>query len=178
MPGHTTSWFVGYPELASAPGPYSIERKWGIFQPTMDPAREDTYKFLDQFLGEMAALFPDRLFPHRRRRSGPHAMEAVRLHSGFRARTASENAGRHCRRISAARSEDPEEIRQDHGRVGRSFASGSGCRCGDPILARSGGAGRRREAGLSRHPFVRLLPGPHESGELSLCRRSADWTTA
>ena len=42
MPGHTTSWFVGYPELASAPGPYQIERKWGIFQPTHGPfARAD-----------------------------------------------------------------------------------------------------------------------------------------
>jgi hexosaminidase len=62
LPGHTTSWFVGYPELASAPGPYSIERSWGIFQPTMNPAREETYKFLDKFLGEMAALFPDPYF--------------------------------------------------------------------------------------------------------------------
>ncbi len=62
MPGHTTSWFVGYPELASAPGPYQIERKWGIFQPTMDPSREQIYAFLDQLIGEMAALFPDPFF--------------------------------------------------------------------------------------------------------------------
>ncbi len=62
LPGHTTSWFVGYPELASAPGPYSIERSWGIFEPTMNPAREGTYKFLDQFLAEMTALFPDPYF--------------------------------------------------------------------------------------------------------------------
>jgi len=62
MPGHTTSWFVGYPELASAPGPYHIERKWGIFQPLMDPSREETYAFLDAFIGEMAALFPDPCF--------------------------------------------------------------------------------------------------------------------
>jgi hexosaminidase len=59
MPGHTTSWFVGYPELASGPGPYHIERKFGIFDPAMDPSREETYKFLDAFLGEMAQLFPD-----------------------------------------------------------------------------------------------------------------------
>src|SRR5262249_33035526 len=31
MPGHSTSWLVGYPELGSAPGPYQIERKWGVF---------------------------------------------------------------------------------------------------------------------------------------------------
>jgi hexosaminidase len=62
IPGHTTSWFAGYPELASAPGPYRIERKWGIFQPTMDPSREETYAFLDGFIGEMASLFPDSYF--------------------------------------------------------------------------------------------------------------------
>src|SRR3984957_3450067 len=62
MPGHSTAWFVGYPELASAPGPYEIERRWGIFDPAMDPTREETYKFLDKFIGEMAELFPDQFF--------------------------------------------------------------------------------------------------------------------
>src|SRR5229473_2261707 len=62
MPGHSTAWFVGYPDLASAPGPYSIERKWGVFDPAMDPTRESTYKFLDEFIGEMATLFPDQFF--------------------------------------------------------------------------------------------------------------------
>jgi hexosaminidase len=62
IPGHTTSWFVGYPELASAPGPYEIQRRWGIFEPAMDPSRESTYQFLDAFLGEMAPLFPGRYF--------------------------------------------------------------------------------------------------------------------
>jgi hexosaminidase len=62
MPGHSTAWFVGYPELASAPGPYEIERHWGIFDPAMDPTKESTYKFLDEFIGEMAKLFPDKFF--------------------------------------------------------------------------------------------------------------------
>ena len=62
MPGHSTAWFVGYPELASGPGPYEIERKWGVFDPAMDPTEERTYKFLDQFIGEMAQLFPDKYF--------------------------------------------------------------------------------------------------------------------
>jgi hexosaminidase len=62
MPGHSTSWFAGYPELASGPGPYQIERRWGIFDPAMDPSRETTYKFLDKFIGEMAELFPDSYF--------------------------------------------------------------------------------------------------------------------
>ncbi|HEU0178099.1 MAG TPA: family 20 glycosylhydrolase [Blastocatellia bacterium] len=59
LPGHATSWVVGYPELASASGPYQIERQPGVFDPTLDPTREEIYQFLDGFFGEMAALFPD-----------------------------------------------------------------------------------------------------------------------
>lgn len=59
IPGHSTSWLVGYPELGSAPGPYTIERRPGIFEPALDPTREEVYKFLETFFAEMAALFPD-----------------------------------------------------------------------------------------------------------------------
>jgi hexosaminidase len=62
VPGHATSWFVAYPELASEPGPYQVEHKWGVFNPAMDPTREETYQFLDDFIGEMARLFPDPYF--------------------------------------------------------------------------------------------------------------------
>ena len=62
MPGHSTSWLVGYPELASAPGPYEIERHWGVCDPCLDPTRERVYIFLDTFIGEMARLFPDEYF--------------------------------------------------------------------------------------------------------------------
>jgi len=62
IPGHTTAWFAAYPELAAAPGPYEIERYWGIFKPTMDPSNEAVYTFLDAFLQEMTALFPDPYF--------------------------------------------------------------------------------------------------------------------
>jgi hexosaminidase len=60
MPGHATSWFTGYPGYASAPGPYQIERKFGVFDPVFDPTREETYRFIDGFIAEMAPLFPDR----------------------------------------------------------------------------------------------------------------------
>ena len=59
LPGHATAWLVGYPELASAPGPYEIERFFGVFDPTFNPVSEKTYVFLDEFFGEMAGLFPD-----------------------------------------------------------------------------------------------------------------------
>ncbi len=62
VPGHSTAWFVGYPELASGAGPYEIERRWGIFDPAFDPTSEKTYKFLNELFGEMAKLFPDHFF--------------------------------------------------------------------------------------------------------------------
>jgi len=62
LPGHSTAWFVGYPELASGSGPYQIERHWGVFDPAMNPTQEGTYKFLDEFVGEMVQLFPDQFF--------------------------------------------------------------------------------------------------------------------
>jgi len=62
MPGHSTAWFVGHPELASGKGPYEIERRWGVFDPAMDPTNERVYKFLDDLIAEMAKIFPDHYF--------------------------------------------------------------------------------------------------------------------
>jgi hexosaminidase len=62
MPGHSTAWFAAHPEIASGSGPYQIERKWGVFDPAMDPTNEKTYKFLNELIGEMSKLFPDQFF--------------------------------------------------------------------------------------------------------------------
>ncbi|MDZ7638673.1 MAG: family 20 glycosylhydrolase [Bryobacterales bacterium] len=59
VPGHTAAWLVGYPEFGSRPGPYTLIRSFGIFEPTMDPTNEALYPFLDELFGEMAGLFPD-----------------------------------------------------------------------------------------------------------------------
>ncbi len=59
MPGHTSAWFAGYPELASGPGAYNIITRFGVFDPAMDPSKEETYAFIDGFVGEISQLFPD-----------------------------------------------------------------------------------------------------------------------
>jgi hexosaminidase len=59
MPGHSTAWFAGYPELASTPGPFAPGDRGGS---VMDPSKESTYDFLDGFIGEMTQLFPDPYF--------------------------------------------------------------------------------------------------------------------
>jgi hexosaminidase len=60
IPGHSRSWFIGYPELSSGAGPYTLEG--GGIDPIMDPTKESTYKFLEKFIAEMAKLFPDAYF--------------------------------------------------------------------------------------------------------------------
>ena len=59
-PGHSRSWFIGYPELASGPGPFKVDS--GGPDSVTDPTREETYKFLDKLIDEMAKLFPDACF--------------------------------------------------------------------------------------------------------------------
>jgi hexosaminidase len=60
IPGHSKSWFVGYPELASGIGPYKIDSEPP--DSVIDPTKESTYKFLEKFIAEMAKLFPDAYF--------------------------------------------------------------------------------------------------------------------
>jgi hexosaminidase len=62
MPGHSTTWLLGYPELGSG-GPVDPVRAWGIFDAVLDPTREEVLSFIDRFLGEMGGLFPD-LYVH------------------------------------------------------------------------------------------------------------------
>lgn len=80
MPGHAQSWFAGYPELASQPGPYhpGPRMQWqkehpeiktppvtsiadivaNMVAPTFDPTNEKVYDFMDKFIGEMTTIFP------------------------------------------------------------------------------------------------------------------------
>ncbi|HEY7895542.1 MAG TPA: beta-N-acetylhexosaminidase [Gemmatimonadaceae bacterium] len=59
MPGHSISWFVGYPSLASSPGPYALPTDFNFTAGAFDPTRESVYRFITRFVGEMAPLFPD-----------------------------------------------------------------------------------------------------------------------
>lgn len=62
VPGHTSSWLVGYPELAAAAGPHAIFRTWGVAEAALDPTNEKVYELLEGFFGEMVELFPDAYF--------------------------------------------------------------------------------------------------------------------
>lgn len=59
MPGHASAIAVAYPELMSAPGPYQMERHWGVLKPVLDPTKAATYTFAEAMVSELAAIFPD-----------------------------------------------------------------------------------------------------------------------
>ncbi|MCG8574525.1 MAG: family 20 glycosylhydrolase, partial [Flavobacteriales bacterium] len=63
LPGHSIAWQVAYPELAAAnPPPSRVGELEGYFSPGIDPVEDGTYTFIDRFVEEMAALFPDPYF--------------------------------------------------------------------------------------------------------------------
>lgn len=59
MPGHAGAIAVAYPEYISAPGPYQMERSWGIHKYTLNPSDEKVYAFIDELISEISTLFPD-----------------------------------------------------------------------------------------------------------------------
>lgn len=59
MPGHASAIAVAYPELISEPGPYKMQREWGVHPPTLDPSNPQVYKFADRIIGEVTRIFPD-----------------------------------------------------------------------------------------------------------------------
>jgi hexosaminidase len=62
MPGHTSSWLLAYPEIGAGEDIKALPIGFGIPQAELDPSNEKTFKFLDEFIGEMAAIFPDAYF--------------------------------------------------------------------------------------------------------------------
>ena len=62
IPGHATAILVAYPALATPPAPKDVDHTFGVLDAVMDPTNPAVYTFLDRFIGEMAALFPDAYF--------------------------------------------------------------------------------------------------------------------
>lgn len=77
LPGHSQSWFAGYPELAAEKKVYEPglrfkntgDKPWSMMTvmqmmntaslPTIDPTKEFTYQFLEELLKEMKSIFPN-----------------------------------------------------------------------------------------------------------------------
>ena len=58
MPGHALAALASYPELGCTGGPYEVSTRWGVFKDVMCAGNENTYKFLQDVIDEVLALFP------------------------------------------------------------------------------------------------------------------------
>ncbi|TKC06688.1 beta-N-acetylhexosaminidase [Pedobacter polaris] len=60
LPGHSVAALAAYPELACGdnPGPFKVAENWGIFEDVYCAGKENTFKFLEDVLTEVMALFP------------------------------------------------------------------------------------------------------------------------
>ena len=62
VPAHTTAILTAFPELASVKRDYFLQRRFGVFDPVLDPTNEKVWVFLGKLFGEMSNLFPDTYF--------------------------------------------------------------------------------------------------------------------
>jgi hexosaminidase len=58
MPGHSQAVLTSFPELGCTGGPYKVRTVWGISDDVLCAGNENTYKFLENVLTEVADLFP------------------------------------------------------------------------------------------------------------------------
>ena len=61
MPGHSLAALVAYPELSCTGGPFKMPVAWAIQKDVYCAGNEQTYKFLEDILSEIADLFPGQI---------------------------------------------------------------------------------------------------------------------
>ncbi len=60
MPGHGLAALASYPYLGCTKGPYKTGEKWGVFKDVYCAGNDSTYKFIENVLDEVMALFPSK----------------------------------------------------------------------------------------------------------------------
>lgn len=60
MPGHSLAVLAAYPELACTKGPFEVGKVWGVQEDVFCAGKEETFKFLEDVLTEVADLFPGK----------------------------------------------------------------------------------------------------------------------
>jgi hexosaminidase len=62
MPGHMLAALASYPYLGCTGGPYEVGKQWGVFEDVLCIGKETTFKFVEDVLDEVLALFPSKYF--------------------------------------------------------------------------------------------------------------------
>lgn len=62
LPGHSLAALVGYPHLSCTGGPFKVRNIWGVEPDVYCAGKEETFKFLEDVIKEVATLFPSEYF--------------------------------------------------------------------------------------------------------------------
>ena len=62
LPGHMVAALATYPELGCGTGPYEVRTTWGVADQVLNVGKEETMRFLENVLDEVADLFPSEYF--------------------------------------------------------------------------------------------------------------------
>jgi hexosaminidase len=60
LPGHSLAAIAAYPELGNTGEQYEVGTRWGVYDEIYAP-KEETFRFLEDVLTEVIALFPSKL---------------------------------------------------------------------------------------------------------------------
>ncbi len=60
MPGHALAALASYPEFSCTGGPFEVAKEWGVFDDVYCAGNESTFKFIEDILSEVCALFPGK----------------------------------------------------------------------------------------------------------------------
>lgn len=60
MPGHALAALAAYPMLSCTGGPFEVAKEWGVFEDVYCAGNENTFKFIEDVLTEVCALFPGK----------------------------------------------------------------------------------------------------------------------
>lgn len=58
LPGHMLAALTAYPELGCTGGPYEVWQRWGVADDVLCAGNDNTLKFIDDVLEEVADIFP------------------------------------------------------------------------------------------------------------------------
>jgi len=60
LPGHSSAALTAYPYLGCTGGPYQVKQNWGVHKDVFCGGNDSTFKFLEDVLDEVIALFPSK----------------------------------------------------------------------------------------------------------------------
>ncbi|MDZ7261076.1 MAG: beta-N-acetylhexosaminidase, partial [candidate division KSB1 bacterium] len=58
MPGHSVAALASYPEYSCTAGPFKVSTQWGVHKEVYCAGNDSTFKFIEDVLTEVLALFP------------------------------------------------------------------------------------------------------------------------